>query len=175
MSTAKTETPLVGAITITRQTGSRAERRPIRITLYDALSGTNVAEFEMSLRAFAEALTGLGRVGGLLHVGSNVVVGMRREIKTANVDITGLNIYSCDLAERHERLRTLLLPWCVDGWTARAEDVANTHNHTIIGARRYATIVLSRHVPGTEKDHEEALRKFEAAERETSENSHDET
>ena len=111
-----------GKITISRTTGRKTENT-IRIRIEDDSSSITFLETEMSLEDFALALTGQGYIDCNFELQGIQNVGMILETKTELVSLANPFI-----ATGEERLAALI-PFEVDGWTARYQDIKNHHRY----------------------------------------------
>lgn len=123
-----------GRITISRYMNSDQ----IAVELTDDLSRVRFVTAQMSLEAFARALTGQGEVPCGLEIRGLQFVGMKAENKT--------EIVSCERPygdkKKLKAAVAALRKFEVDGWRADPKDLENGHNYGPNGI----TVRFSRHV-----------------------------
>lgn len=136
---------LKGSISISRPQYSDG-RKQIEITLIDERSACQAIEVHIGMEAFAEALTGLGRVACDFDFNNSGVVGMVYEHKTEIVPIPD-SLYRDD----DKRVSEVLSLFEKDGWEGCRSDVTNHHHHSRKGDQLFARVTFTRHVPATEE------------------------
>jgi len=121
---------LRGHITISRLSSNDPEVRaaPVRITIEDRTSGFQVAEVEMSLKNFAEALLHVAHIDCDINLTVDERIGLERETKTARVPLPENGI-PYKKGEREAVVEEMVKPFEVDGWRARREDAVNVRRH----------------------------------------------
>lgn len=119
---------LQGKLTISRMTSNFNNPRPIRITLKDDLSSCEVVEINLSLEAFANAITAAGFQPCEFEFNASGVVGKKREHKTEVVFIPNKIGYKKGNNGDRKAVQPYLAPYEVDGWKGRASDALNSHN-----------------------------------------------
>lgn len=108
--------PLNGQFTISRYSSTET----IRVTVYDVLSGCEVAEVELSAKDFAMALTGLGNVDCKFELHAKYA-GMEYQHKSIEIPVPSTGRLS------DEQAKELIAPFEVDGWFGWLSDLSNQH------------------------------------------------
>lgn len=96
-------------VTISKLIGG--DNNKIRIEIEDELSGATFVSVDLSLEAFAQAITGLSIVSGEMKVRNLDLIGKRREMKKEIVPTDNYN-------PSYEDVLELAKPFEVDGWKA---------------------------------------------------------
>ena len=137
-----------GAVTITRVSYPDGQRISIRIE--DRLSRRCFVEVQMSLEAFANAVTGFSYQPSELQIQDLDLVGKKLEIKHVIVPQAGFDASK-------EAILDALEPFEVNGWMGCVSDMTNHHNFCGDKVR----VHFKRYVPATKADIEEARKKNE--------------
>ena len=109
----------------------------IHIEFTDEISQISFVEFEMSLKDFARALTGMGNVEGTIEIRNLGTVGWKAENKTEEIYVpAGMS------DKGRKEIARVVKTLEVDGWRAREGDVENHHNWK----GNTVSVVFFRHV-----------------------------
>lgn len=111
---------LPGKLTISHPSGGGGDYIEIRVE--DATSGTPFLALQVSLEAFANAITGRASQDCTLELRGLDNLGKRREVKHERVPYTRVYGAYAQLAKAKA-----LAPFEVDGWRGHASDLGNHH------------------------------------------------
>jgi len=125
-----------GHISISRRTGGGVPDS-IHIEIEEDNSSITFVDFELTLEAFTQAITGHGNVPGKLTVRALDRVGWTAENKTEEVPY--------DLYSDERNPKEALAPFEVNGWRARKGDLDNMHCK--VPGKKAQRVVFFRHVP----------------------------
>ena len=111
-----------GRITISRIQGrDLPANEVVRITLVDDVSTLHAVEVSMSLESFAECVLGLGHSHCTFKFNNSVFVGT--SVGESKTEVVPTKAYSLT----PKQVDAALVPFEVDGWRARVEDMTNHH------------------------------------------------
>lgn len=118
-----------GKISIGKVTcgGRPIEKDYVRIEIEDELSSIHFVEVKVELRAFAEALFGLGNVPVEFELRGLDRVGKKFERKTVVVSILVNSLEIPNLSD--DNIDKAVSAYEIDGWIGRREDCCNHHNY----------------------------------------------
>jgi len=122
-----------GNLTISRHYGGN-EEAPIHIKVRDEISGITFIETSMSLKDFADCLTGRGEVDCEFEFFGLKNVGKKREIKVEKVPFKS-DQYVKNGEERNKIARVVLKSYEEDGWVGYVDDLFNYHRRTSDGGQ----------------------------------------
>ncbi len=127
---------LTGRITISKVSGN--DKNPVYIQIDDVASGCRLLQVNLTLEDFARAVLGQGWIPCSLEANLTGPIGMKAENKEETVP------FDCfESGSRLEKnISKALLPFEVDGWKARRQDMTNGHCRTSDGQR----VTFFRHV-----------------------------
>jgi hypothetical protein len=111
--------------------GSQVGKRAV-IEIMCARSHTIIASAELTMEAFAYAVSGSAQMEADIRVWTSAPLGKVHENKTELVDVPP-NSYTrygkgAAAAGRAAFIRKVLKPYEVDGWVGREDDLFNHHN-----------------------------------------------
>lgn len=127
-----------GSITISRVTGSQTY---VNIEFHDEHAGVMIAEAQMGITSFGEAITGLAHVPCEVLVNTSDRIGKTREYKRIKIELPPP---SASLAHGDIFYKTFLEPHEKDGWIGRLADLKNHHNR--IGGTNIYRVTFERWV-----------------------------
>lgn len=107
-----------GQLTISRVRGSADY---VNIEFRDEKAGVLIAQAEVDISNFGEAITGLAHVSCQIKVNPSDKIGKTREHKTVEIETPDQLSYDTPV------LKDLLKPHEVDGWVGRIQDLQNMH------------------------------------------------
>lgn len=101
--------------------GKIAQDSYISIEIEDELSSVRVIQANLSLKDFANAITGLSNLPCEFELGGIENIGKQLEVKTEEVVISESAFYD-------QAIREGVRKYEVDGWIGRDKDAKNHHN-----------------------------------------------
>ena len=117
-------TGLAGKLTISRPSSFGGDDY-ISITVQDELSGSEIVEVRVGMAEFTRALTAFANQPCTVDIGAPEFAGSVRQHKMEAVRVR--TRYGNTPEERKAVEDEALLPFEVDGWTARRSDLSNSH------------------------------------------------